>query len=601
MTKLNTQKVVTAILVSVGISSIASAHKESDELVVIGRHAGQQLSGLTSDYEYLDLGLLEIEGRYDLNSALLGKPGIVLSNNVQQGGTYGVRFRGLRPEDTLLRIDGVRVTRRASNMLSVLGGTSTAGFSSLEIYKGGQAAVFGSHANGGVIALTTASGKDRDGGSLLVEAGSFNTLTTRLEQYGSSGKFNYYFFAEGLTTDNDTFGGNSESATRDNDHVKFTTGLRLGYDISDDLSLGLTFRRVDSDFETAQGGGSRTQFEHVFTTAYLDYQITHDWRSKLTFSAFFDDTDFNTGPADYDQFGVTWENSLHLSDTAVLNFGYEYENHDFRNRVVNGFSKDHYNAVYVNYAQEFDQLAYSLGARYEDYQTFGSEVSWQGGFSYTFAETGTKLGGHVGTGFITPTLVQLYGPGFGAFGGVGNPSLDPETTFGWDFGIEQELSENHAVAVTFFETDVTDRISFGPVLFNDTNAKSKASGVEVSLKGKFSDALKYQLAYTWLDDSFAGQPEQAASAQMSYQVTDDWTVGLGAEYLDQRSYGGAPLDDAFIARAFTSYQWSEQIQLTARIENLTDTEYELVDFSNFGDSVYPAKRLGVYLGAKVQW
>ncbi len=41
----------------------------------------------------------------------------------------------------------------------------------------------------------------------------------------------------------------------------------------------------------------------------------------------------------------------------------------------------------------------------------------------------------LGTGFKSPSLYQLYAPGT-IWGPIGNESLEPETSLGWDAGVE---------------------------------------------------------------------------------------------------------------------------------------------------------------------
>jgi len=89
---------------------------------------------------------------------------------------------------------------------------------------------------------------------------------------------------------------------------------------------------------------------------------------------------------------------------------------------------------------------------------------------------------------------------------------------------------------------------------------------------------------------------------VTFKPNEKLSFGFGAEFLDQRSFGGNELEDAFIVRAFASYQLTENVRIHGRVENLTDTEYSIVDFtSSFGPGDQPARRLGAFAGVTIDW
>jgi len=87
--------------------------------------------------------------------------------------------------------------------------------------------------------------------------------------------------------------------------------------------------------------------------------------------------------------------------------------------------------------------------RYDKNALFGSKVTYRVAPTYVLAATGTKLKASVGSGFKAPTLSELYQdfpPFFFA-----NPNLKPETSTGYDVGVEQAVAGEAARAgVTYF-------------------------------------------------------------------------------------------------------------------------------------------------------
>src|SRR5207237_8222595 len=81
-----------------------------------------------------------------------------------------------------------------------------------------------------------------------------------------------------------------------------------------------------------------------------------------------------------------------------------------------------------------------LNARYDDTARFGGTLPWRIAPAWVSTATGTKLKASVGTGFKAPTLSELFqdfAPFFFA-----NPNLRPESSVGYDAGIEQRLTGN---------------------------------------------------------------------------------------------------------------------------------------------------------------
>ena len=76
-------------------------------------------------------------------------------------------------------------------------------------------------------------------------------------------------------------------------------------------------------------------------------------------------------------------------------------------------------------------------------------------------------------------------------------------------------------------------------------------------------------------------------------------LGIGATYVDERSWGGLPLDDYLLARIYANYQATEQLQLHARVENLFDSSYQLANFA--GSPPIEGAGLGFFTGATLEF
>src|SRR3546814_2001959 len=93
--------------------------------------------------------------------------------------------------------------------------------------------------------------------------------------------------------------------------------------------------------------------------------------------------------------------------------------------------------------------------RVDDDQDFRTELTWRTAGAYLFRATGTKLRASYGTGFVAPSLFERFDPCFG------NADLDPETSEGFDVGVDQSfLGDRARAGVTVFHIETRDQIAY---------------------------------------------------------------------------------------------------------------------------------------------
>ncbi len=105
-----------------------------------------------------------------------------------------------------------------------------------------------------------------------------------------------------------------------------------------------------------------------------------------------------------------------------------------------------------------EHLYSALNLRYDDNERFGSKVTWRLAPAYVIEESDTRFSASAGTGFKAPTLGELY-QNFPPFF-YANPDLKPETSTGYDLGVEQGLFNKAVqVGVTWFRNDIRNLIT----------------------------------------------------------------------------------------------------------------------------------------------
>lgn len=596
------------------LSSLLGSSEEPEplpEVSVIANRIPTELDKVGSSVTVLEAVQLEREGILRLDEALKFVPGIVSESiGGQPGSASSLFLRGTVTGQTHIRVDGVRITGPNITTNNFLGGSGLGGLSTIEVLRGPQSALYGGDAIGGVLGLYTKKGSGEPGGRLRLEGGSFDTYGGSLELDGELDRFSYTLGFGALTTENDL-------PNNDFDQTNYT--LRFDYAASDSLNIGMTLRGFHSDFRRPNYGdpdfprAADDETDSFLGTIYGELRINDLWSSKLTLGYYdeqYDSQSFNS-PNSYVTDGrkssAYWDNTLDWNEQHTTVAGLVYENTDFSyDSVFFGLTADERSSdqygIYLNHTWDVtDDLTLNGGLRWEDYDTYGDEVTWRTAVVYHLEETNTKFRASAGKGFRPPSFIELYG-----FGGGSNFDLEAEKSIGWDVGIDQEFCDGLAtLSVTYFENHIEDRIdsawdptTFSSTYFN-TPGTSLTNGFEVSARRRSADErLSASISYTYLNKIFSGQPENSIGLRVHGEVTEKFSTGFNIQYLDNRSWEGDELDDYLITNLYARYAVTENLELHARVENLFDQDFEY--FSGFGET-YPGRGRGFFVGATLDF
>jgi outer membrane receptor for ferrienterochelin and colicins len=289
-----------------------------------------------------------------------------------------------------------------------------------------------------------------------------------------------------------------------------------------------------------------------------------------------------------------------------------------------------------------DDLALTLGARYEDHEAFGGHISPRAYLVWNTTENWTMKGG-VSRGYKTPTLNQLH-DGISSVGGqgsnisFGNPDLDPETSTNTEFGIYYDNLSNFNANATLFHTKFKDKIETGPDVpncnfTNDPNlpgcisygsgfkqeffseeinlGKAKTQGLELAGTWKFAPNWSLSANYTYTDSEqqsgddkgapLTNTPAHMAFARINWQATEDLTLWFKGEYrgdrtrytqrtrnltgdslLVEREVGDLEAYEVFHLGG--SYVATENLTFNATIYNLFDKDFKTGSYYDNGNS-----------------
>jgi len=282
-----------------------------------------------------------------------------------------------------------------------------------------------------------------------------------------------------------------------------------------------------------------------------------------------------------------------------------------------------------------EDLALTLGARYDDHEAFGGHVSPRAYLVWNTSENWTMKGG-VSRGYRTPDLNDLHSGVNGATRQgqvitIGNPDLEPETTTSTEFGVYFDSLAGFNANATLFHNKFKDKIASGdpiqitgrPGIPDGSYAQqinideAVTQGLELAASWTFAPAWTLSANYTYTDseqksgdnkgEPLTNTPEHLANAKLNWQTTDRLNLWLKSEYRGERarftsSYENLADNGRYSTnqsiydtlgkntKAYTlfhlggSYRASENLTFNAAIYNLLDKDF--VDGKAYGTYSY---------------
>ncbi|PPC75952.1 hypothetical protein WH50_09550 [Pokkaliibacter plantistimulans] len=585
----------------------------TDELLVTASRLPQEASSVGSSVTVLTRQQLEQRQITRVADALRGMPGINIYQTSTPGSVTYARIRGLNQRFVKVVIDGVTVNDPSdiSNSMD-LGSLLVADIERIEIVRGPQSALWGSDAIGGVIQIIT-----RQGGTnrtnLRAEAGTNDTQTLSLSGSGSAGKVDYGYGLSGLHSD--AFSSLNEDRgndEKDKNNTRQVNG-RVTYHLTDDwdvrLNVSHNYSRLDydgydpltfaltdnNDFSTAERNSVRLETNFALLDGNFENRIgfshANTLRNYYTEASGNYDYEGESNKADYQgqyHFGIAALPNLENTLIVALEHEEESFNSTYSAQGEADNSSDSWVAEYR--ADLSDTASLSLSHRFDDNHDFDNENSSRAALSWNILPQ-TRLHTSYGTGIKNPSLYQL----FDAYSG--NRDLTAEESHGGDIGIEQKLGD-WSLDLTWFSNRVKNQIDYDYSTFTYQNVEgvTRSKGVEVSANGKINAQLQLNASYTYTDvdneeDSTAllRQPWHEGSVYVDYKLAGlPAAINTGIVYKGQRDDSGSHhLPSYTVVNVSGRYDLNPTWQLTARVENLFDREYEeLYGYGTQGRALY---------------
>jgi vitamin B12 transporter len=584
-----------------------------------------------------------------LEAALRTVPGMSINRSGNRGSVTEIRMRGAENNHLLVLIDGIEVNALA-NLAYDFADVPLDDVERIEVIRGPQSGIYGSNAHAGVISIVTRSGKGVkgakfsgriEGGMLGTRSGGFNLRDSVGPVYGS-------ITATGYGSDgyNISHFGSERDGSR-----AFTGTAKFGVDFSEYLNIeGVARygrRSVDGDpqdfdctfdimtftcppdnpatYGLVVDGRERTDHEGLATRIGATLKLFGGRWVQQANAKIFDETltQFSDG-VQSSQLGGTREmfdyKSTSIFDTNVaggerhtVTVAADHRTENYRASFLPGatFEKKRL-GVAAEYVLDLPTHTTLSGALRHDWNDpFEDALTWRLALSQRFPATASRLHASFGKGITDPDHTESLGyPGFNI---LPNPNLKPESSIGWDIGLEQSFWNGRLITdVTYFSTDFVDKItaSFvgGNTLYINQPGTSHRRGVEVAATWNVTDRFSILSSYTYTHARSAlgvaelRRPAHSGSVEATLRSSDGrGRATIGADYNGTRPDTRFAFPANLIVRmpattiawATLSYDVTEHATLFARVENMLDYEYE--DIFSFRSQPFAA-----YAGLKVK-
>ncbi len=447
-----------ALCAAPALFTTTPAHAAADDgtIIVTALRTPVDETQVSSSVTVLDSQALDRAQPLALSDVLDRTPSISLARTGGYGQVTSLRIRGADPAETVMVIDGMRLT----DPTAIAGGFDFTHLfaddvARVEVLRGPQSILWGSNALGGIVNVTTVAPTAKLQADLSVEAGSHQTVDAHAGLGGTSALADWrisgtVFATEGIPT---LIGG-----TVPNGYTRQAASGMVRFHLAPEVTLDLR----------GYWTGSRTGFSDTFSLPagiYSDdYALNKQWSAYAGLNfALFGGRLRNRISVQRDQ---TDNEDLYPLQTPALSFvghgrttRYEYQGVLAAARGVDlvfGAEREEqhmrvgspYDAIQpyelfartaaINsiYAEARITPATGLtlngGVRHDHHSQFGGNTVFSAGAVYTPDHGITLLRASYDEGFKAPSLYQLYSD-------YGSATLRPERAHGWEAGAERSL------------------------------------------------------------------------------------------------------------------------------------------------------------------
>ncbi len=621
-----TGRTVLALSTFLNGTAFSQDFEDLPTITVTATRTEQPVEDVNASVQVIDLDRIESYAGNSVSEILESATGVDVA---ERGNETRISLRGMNSEQTLILVDGLRRTDKASG--SVITNIQVEDIERIEIVRGPMSALYGSDAMGGVINIITSKpregfhyGFDVTGGA--TEDGQRGTGNGGgYINWGDHGLGHRISFETRSRGDYqaDESQPDTDKRSEERRNVSYRGQLELNetdqlrwsaeYAKQDDEGIGLDPKgnpvpmietedryHLSLDYEGLMGGGT--------TALSLGHGSAESTSDKGT-----GNPDETTSTKSELQAQYTfWPVRSH-----TINIGYGLLDEEFESTAINGAENRNVNSLFLqdqwNIVPEVNLTA---GGRYDDYSDFGSAISPN--VSLAWRPGAWTLRGGYGEAFRAPSMMELYADySLAKKRRVGNPDLDAETSRTLEAALGRRFG-NGRVELVVFHTDAEELIEKYFVQTNPTIEsyrnidKAEIDGVELTWHYRPAGTWQLNGSVEHLDarDAETGEP-LTHRADFTIKMEASLRIGQGTYRLrmnhtqDYLGFDGITSNETPYYSDFTSfdfrldYRVAKPHTLFLGINNLFDNE--VPDNMEAGGSPYDPGARYVYGGLRTRF
>ena len=427
--------VVAAAVLPVIPCAVEAQSHSLPTLFVTATRTPQPIEQLIADVTVIDADEIARSGAQSLTELLQRQAGIEIIMNGGPGSTSGVFIRGANRNQTLLMIDGLRVSSASVGAPS-LEAVPLDQIERIEVLRGPASSLYGADAIGGVIQVFTRRGEQ---GFRFDASGGYGTYDTRTGSAGLSGTVGALRFSlrtggrrsDGFnaTTDPTSFIYNDDrDGYRSEDYGANAT---LTFAPGHEATLQLLKNRLDAQFDGGAGFDDRTRTTIDLWRVESRNRFHERWTSRLSVGESRDESISKTAFGDFPfltrQRQYAWQNDVTMP-MGMLSIAIERREESVEQQSGFEVTERDTNAVTGVWQLRHGDHALQANLRHDRSDQFGGETTVAIAWGWRFAPE-WRLTASFGTAFKPPSFNDLYFPGFS------NPSLAPEKSRNVETGV----------------------------------------------------------------------------------------------------------------------------------------------------------------------
>ncbi|MFQ6041641.1 MAG: TonB-dependent receptor domain-containing protein, partial [Candidatus Poribacteria bacterium] len=538
-------------------------------------------------------------------------------------------MRGSSSEQVLVLVDGERLNDSRSGgadfdniPLNII--------DRVEIVRGGQSALYGADAMGGIINIVT----KKPGGNFIRswgQAGSFGSLGWGTEVGGKFAKFSGLVSFSQNRSDGDFQFKDKWNRMKIRQNAQFSKRnifANLGWRPLKSAYLKLSGEHYYADkgdpgpigqyspqaFKEDENSSLKMNYEHQLRTGVLGKLTLYGRDSTLHYvnPGIYKTDDIHGTNA----IGGEFQTQILMGESSPLTLGLSLKKEDISSTAlgerhrnsISGYGQQEFYIDIDDNALKLSKIVLFPALRWDDYTDFDAGVSPKLGFLARFFRDGNlTVKGSVGKSYRAPTMNDLYWPE-DAFA-KGNPLLKPERSVDFESGLSFALSQIKAIpkrfyggtegafrgSIVYFRNHFQDRILWSPSIggkwtpenLSDANIRgveaeaslriSRISGAVLDLSVDYSflkaeDSLGRQLLY---------QPKHSGNYNVRINAENIWMQFEGM-YKGRRYYTREntkwlePFIIHNIKLGFEKIIGTTKLSVILELKNVYDVNYQLI-------------------------